>query len=50
MLSVMVQIQILGLSVPHGLNVPAGFGFPLFLLVSLILWFAFLALIGAFKK
>jgi hypothetical protein len=46
----MIHGLMLGASLPHGLRLPAGFGFPLFLFVALILWFAFLALIGAFKK
>jgi hypothetical protein len=43
-------IIMLGISLPHGFRLPGGLGFPLFLLVALIVWFAFLALIGAFKK
>jgi len=45
-----IQGFLLGISLPHGLRIPGGLGFPLFLLVSLVVWFAFLWLIGAFKK
>jgi hypothetical protein len=41
---------LLGISLPHSFPAQAGYGFLKFLFVALIIWFAFLVLIGVFKK